>query len=295
MKTTYIEIFQVLVAIIVPLAAYAAGLRAPPGEVFWLWKRPGLLARSLVEVLVLIPLATILLLLALHVPPPARGGILIAILAIGIGPIAAQKRTGTGYEISLTLTLLVLSIAFMPAAVAIINKVFGTAVPLGAGQVAKVVLTRAVVPMLLGILTAHLAPRFTARIGRWAGRFINIGTLLLLVMLIPIVARPALALGVTGWLTCALVAAVAIGLGHLLGRAGFARPARCWPPSAPCVFPALALLLASAIPNGRSMIPAVMVYVVVSALLVTIYSLLLARRQRHRDAPTSERLAPAPG
>ncbi len=296
MREELIGFFKVLVGIAVPLAAYAAGLRAPRTDALWLWRQPSLLLRSLLAILLVVPVGAILLLLPLAISPVAKGGIVVSILAVGIGPIAALKRVqGTRplYEIGLIVTLLLASIVFMPVAVAIVGAVFDRSIPLRAGPVAQVVFTRALLPLSLGLVTGRLWPQFSERVGRYAGWFINGVTLLLVVVAVALTWGRLVGLGPGAWLACALVSVMAIAVGHLLGGperdtrpvlAGFSA----------LRFPALALLLASVAPNGRALIPVVLAYVLTSSILVTVYGLALAARERRR-APAHKPVAPPPG
>src|SRR5262245_59208458 len=92
MRDTLIQILRVSLGVAIPLAAFAAGLQAVGTERFWLWKRPSLLLRSLLAVLVVVPIGTMLFLAALEPAGVLRAGIVIAILSVGIGPAAAWKR-----------------------------------------------------------------------------------------------------------------------------------------------------------------------------------------------------------
>src|SRR2546423_412299 len=96
MRTIIKEVFPVLLGILIPLAAFTTGLRAPRTEQGRrrLWRRPEQLARDLLAVLVLVPLWAIILVSVVPVSPIVRGGLLIAVLAVGIGPAAGMKRMG---------------------------------------------------------------------------------------------------------------------------------------------------------------------------------------------------------
>src|SRR5262245_57835835 len=171
MKEAILQGFRLLVAVTVPLAACAAGLRAPKSDALWLWRQPSLLLRSLLAILVVVPVGVTLALSLLGLPSSVKGGIFVAELAIGIGPITAFQRMHGAqpcYEIGLSRTLLLVSIPFVPAAVAIYGAVSGQRVPLGPGQVARVVVSRALVPLLLGIMLGRIWPRLAKRFGRWA-------------------------------------------------------------------------------------------------------------------------------
>src|SRR4051794_31799143 len=96
MRTIIREVLPVLLGILIPLAAFTTGLRAPRNEQgrLRLWRRPEQLGRDLLAVLVLVPMWAILLVAVLPVQPAVRGGILVAVLAVGIGPVASMKRMG---------------------------------------------------------------------------------------------------------------------------------------------------------------------------------------------------------
>ena len=79
--------FEVLLAVVIPLAAFATGsagaARGPAAA--RLWRRPGQLGRDLLAVLILVPLWVIALVLVLPLSPAIRAGLLVATLAVGIG------------------------------------------------------------------------------------------------------------------------------------------------------------------------------------------------------------------
>ena len=121
MSSTIKEVFQVLLAVVIPLAAFTTGLRAPKlaqGEVH-LWRHPTRVLRDLLAILILVPLWAIFLVRVLPVSPMVRGGLLIAVLAVGIGPASAMKRLAPGTvkaseALDLNAIVLVLSMIFVP-------------------------------------------------------------------------------------------------------------------------------------------------------------------------------------
>src|SRR4029450_10407665 len=98
-----------------------AGLRAPragQGE-SRLWRRPAQLLRDLLAILIVVPAWGLAVVLVLPVSPIVRGGLIVATLAVGIGPAATMKRMGptapTAREaLDLNIIVLVITVAFVP-------------------------------------------------------------------------------------------------------------------------------------------------------------------------------------
>src|SRR5262245_20203708 len=113
----------ILVAIAVPLASFVTGVRS--SDPLWLWKRPRLLARSLLAILVMVPIAEVVLAEALlRESPIIRSGIVISILSIGVGPPQMMRRSSgkreyMRYEIGLNVSLMLAAVFYLPLAVAI--------------------------------------------------------------------------------------------------------------------------------------------------------------------------------
>ena len=164
MREAMLEVFKILLRVAIPLAAFATGLRAARIDPLWLVKRPRLLLRALFAILIVVPVGAVLFLEAVHAPAVVKGGLTMAVVAIGIGPPAAFKRSkaheeSISFEVSLNVLLLAIAIVYIPAAVAIHGAIFHHALRLGVGRVAGIVLERALVPLLAGVLVARLAPR----------------------------------------------------------------------------------------------------------------------------------------
>jgi BASS family bile acid:Na+ symporter len=141
-----------------------------------------------------------------------------------------------------------------------------------------VVLGRALLPLVLGLGAARLSPRAAAKVGPVLGLIINIVLGLALVLAIVATGKLLVQVG-TGWLVAGAVAVGAVLIGHVLGgpdpgsRGVVAA-------SASMRFPALALVLAHAMPHGQQLIPVVLVYVILAFLSMTVYGAVVARRQK---------------
>jgi bile acid:Na+ symporter, BASS family len=297
MRETLLHLLKISVSVAIPLASLATGLRAATVDPLWLFRRPSLLLRSLLAILVIVPLGTILFLEAIGASGVLASGMIVAILAVGIGPPAALKQSKTAgdtlaYEVELNAVLLALAIVFIPAAVALIGTQYHLALDLRASSVAALVLTRALIPLLIGVLLARFLPRVAAPVGRMAGPFIQIVLLVVVVVALAATWRALFSLGGRAWLTCAAVALGALVVGHLFGGPERAER-RMLATFSSMRFPGLALLIATILPLGKQVIPVVLAYAICSTVLVAVYGAVMSRRGHPagRAAP----LAPAPG
>jgi BASS family bile acid:Na+ symporter len=199
---------------------FGFGLKATVDDLFYLWRRPGLLLRSLVAMYLAMPLVALVLVGTLDLPL----GVKIVLVALSIAPlppVLPNKLAKTGergdYAIALMATLALLSIGITPLAVALLGRYFDHPFAMSAATVAKTVCISIVVPLLLGMAARAIQPR----VERLAGAVLAFGKVLLIVAALALVVDIAARLwSVVGVLTvAAIVAFVAAGLaiGHLLG------------------------------------------------------------------------------
>ena len=201
---------------------FALGLNALPKDAVFLWRRPGLLLRSLVAMDVAVPVAAVLLVLVLQPPRAAAIGILAMAAAPG-APFGPQKELKLGgrlsYVYSLLVTVAFLSVVTIPLTLHIYAFLFAAdrAAWVTPGQVAKVAVVMLVLPMVLGMLVRRAFPGLAARLAKPLALAANllIGAIALLVLW---KSFPAImALGGRAFATMALLALIALACGHLLG------------------------------------------------------------------------------
>jgi BASS family bile acid:Na+ symporter len=288
MHQTLQHAVRIAVQVAIPIAAFVTGLRAASAEPLWLFKRPGLLFRSLAAILIVVPVGTVLFLRAVAAPPLVAAGITVAVLAIGIGPPAALKRTkaheeSISYEVALNVLLLMLAIVYIPLAVAVHGAVFGHNLRLSPSAVARVVLGRALVPLAVGAFVGRAFPRAIAPLGRYLGAIVQVVLIAVVVLALVVAWHGLLELGLRTWLTCAAVVLGEIAIGHFMG--GPAPETRHVLASFSAYrFPALALLLAQVAPRGREFLPVILAYVIATMVLVGIYDALTVPRERRGRA-----------
>jgi bile acid:Na+ symporter, BASS family len=288
MKSMLVEVFKVVLAVAIPLAAFTTGLGARPVGAGFLRRRPWLAVRSLLAILVLVPAWCLLFVRVLHPSGVVAAGLLVAILAVGIGPVGAMKRMEAPPEqarfaFELNVLVIAVSIVFIPLAVAVVGRTYGRHLELGPGAVAKLVLLKALLPMILGALVARIAPELALRSRRYLGLAVNVTLGLVLVFALLATWRDLLAMGAQGWLSAAAIALGAILIGHFMGGPE-AETRGVLAGSSALRFPALALLLAQLTANPRAVMAEVLVYVITSLALMAIYAAVLKRLARPHGA-----------
>jgi BASS family bile acid:Na+ symporter len=151
----------------------ALGTRTTREEVSYLWRRPNLLARSLVTFYVVMPLVTLVLMRVLPVPNHTQ--IALVLLAISPGlPVAPKNMLKLGghppYVHSLLVSMSLIGIVTVPASLAILSVVFPEDAAIRPLQVLKVLAPTYLVPLALGLLLRRRTPTVADRVAGPAGK-----------------------------------------------------------------------------------------------------------------------------
>ena len=122
-------------------------------------------------------------------------------------------------------------------------------------------------------------------------KIITVVLLLVLVLALAATWRNLLALGAVGWLVIVAAALGAVIIGHLLGGPDTGTRGVVAAASA-MRFPALALVLAAAMPRGQEVLPVVIAYVVVAFVVLSVYEGVRRRHRKQGEAITPLHAAP---
>ena len=260
----------------VMLTVVALALEAAPADLTSVLRRPGLLLRSFVAMNVVMPLAAVALALAFDLHPAIK----IALVALALSPIPPllpKTQLKAGGDSSFIYGLLVASgliaVVFIPLALEVIERIFGFALELSAGRIAKTVALTILAPMCVGLLVKKMAPAFAARIAK---PLMLVATVLLALGALAILASVGSAIMslLGNGTVIAFIVFIALGLavGHLMGGPApgdrtvlaFANASR---------HPGIALAIASAnFPDEKLVLPAVMLFLITSTVLTIPYT-----------------------
>jgi bile acid:Na+ symporter, BASS family len=265
----------------------AMGINHSFQQVTFLWRRPELLLRSLLAVIVLVPAVVGLMLWVFELPLAVATG--LAVLAAAPGAPLTYKRSQMAggdptYTASLQLTLALLAVVVTP----LILFIFCALFKLGAGRVSPFEVARQVaevtfLPVITGLLIQHFAPKLAEVIGKPVRMLANVLFIVLfLLVIILLVLSPDLRMTLNlGWLPTAaiiIMAGSSLAIGHLLGGPYLEqRSALAIASIARNV--GLALFIAALSDYGQNFIPTLLTYMILGALLAVPYSV-WSRRQK---------------
>lgn len=222
MKDLVVEILKIVAPVSVGLVVFAQGLGIAPGLVGTYFKeRPGLMLRSLIAALVLVPAAALALILLLKPAPGVAIGLAI-LAACPPAPLmlkGAPKMGGGGapFMASLHLSLALLAFLTVPAALYLLSIPLGFHADVDLGAMAWILGRTILIPIGVGMAVRAFFPGFADRAGPILDKAGTIG--LAVVVLFALVALyPALLnMDARSYFVIAAVAAAALAIGHLLG------------------------------------------------------------------------------
>jgi BASS family bile acid:Na+ symporter len=263
---------------------FGFGLKATTDDLLYLVRRPGLLARSLVAMFVVMPVVAVILGRIFDFRPTVE----IALVALAISPVPPllpQRETKAGghsaYAIGLMAMLALLAVLLSPLAVEILEWVLGKPLPIARGAVARLALMTVLAPLAAGMIVHALAPRVAASIAKPVAVAAMVLVLLAVVALL-VAAGPAMwALVGDGTLfAMILFQAIAFTTGHVLGGPD-PNHSIVLALSTACRHPAIALTIAAANFPEQRFGATILLYALVAFITATPY---LAWQRRHRRA-----------
>lgn len=209
-----IDISMALMVFSVALSAGSERLRGA-------FRSPGLLARSLVAMFIVMPVVAVLIARNFDL----NRELLVALILIALSPVPPvlpskqiKAGGGTNFVLGLLVTAALAAIAIVPAGVALIGRVFGRELDVPYDVVGRTVGMSVLLPVLAGLVVARAAPAFAARA---AGPLSKFAGILLLACFLPALwaSWSTIAAQMTNFTVVAIVAFMLIGLavGHFLG------------------------------------------------------------------------------
>jgi BASS family bile acid:Na+ symporter len=248
---------------------FGFGLRATLDDVLYVLRRPGLLIRSFLAVLVVMPILVVVSVEIFDLRTTVEV-VLVALALSPVPPLLPRKEKKAGglpsFGLGLMLVLAVGAIAAIPLSVAVLDHVFERPIAMQPGAIARIVVTTVLVPMLAGMMLRRLAPRIAEGLEtpvRWLAN----GLLLIGVVVLLIGTWQAIWAATGGGAVLTIVAFVAVGLlvGHLLGGPE-SEHSTVLALSTACRHPAIALAIASSNYPDERFGGTIILYLLVSAI-----------------------------
>lgn len=232
---------------------------------------PGLLARSLIAMYVMMPLVAVAIAINFELNHALEVALILLALS-PVPPILPRKEIEAGgsrwYVLGLLAAASLVAIVVVPAGLALIGRVFGLVLHIPLTVTTQVVATSVLLPLVAGRAVAHLAPTFAGKVARPLG---IAATVLLFALFLPLLyAARHVIFAQFGNFTIAAIAiftVVGLAVGHISGgpaagnRSALALATATRHPGV-----ALAILHAVA-PQDKGVAPVVLLYLLVSVIV----------------------------
>ena len=248
---------------------FAFGLKATRDDLLYIVRRPGLLARSLLAVFVIMPIVAVILVEAFDFRPAVET-VLVALALSPVPPILPRKEAKAGgrspYGLGLMVILSVLAIAAVPVGLLMIEQIFGRQLAGSPATVAVVVTKGTLAPLLAGMAVRALWPAVAARIERPISL---VGAVLLPVAALALFAGAFeaiwAAIGDGTVLAMVILTVAGLATGHVLGRPD-PEHSMVLALSTACRHPGLALTIATTSFPNQQFGAIVLLYLIVNAI-----------------------------
>jgi BASS family bile acid:Na+ symporter len=240
---------------------------------------PGVLVRFFLATFVIMPVLAVVIRFSENLPPAVWIGLLlISMTPPSPGLHSKTSKLSAGTEISLKwqLASVLLSIVTIPLTLLILEGALRVQLNLGIGAVTRKIALVYLIPVLAGMLLHRLSLPVATGAARIAAPVAKVASLLLVLLIVVIGAKPLISLGARSLLAVLAFVAAAILVGHLLG----APPPSFRPALAAALamrFPAPAFVLAKL--NGilGPIAPVILAYLIFGSLLLGLYDKLLRK------------------
>lgn len=278
------QLLPILITLSLAGLVLTVGLNAAPKDLGYVLRRPALLGKAVIAVLIIPPLAATGLAMLLPVTMAVKAGIILMAVA-PVPPLVPGKELAVGarksYAYGLYVAMALLTVISVPIAFNLEAWVFGRDDTVTLWTIALIVAKGVLIPLGLGVLVRRLAPAWSEKA---APIVYKLSMLLLVIAFVPVLVTmwtPMVHLIGNGTLlTMMLLVLICLAGGHLLG--GPDRIDRATLAVASSVrHPGIALALASANMTDRSVVPAVLLFLLVGLIVGIPYNMWIKRTARH--------------
>jgi BASS family bile acid:Na+ symporter len=249
---------------------FGFGLKTTLDDLLYVARRPGLLARSILAVFVIMPVVAVTLARLFNFAATIRI-VLVALAVSPLPPILPNKQSKAGsytpFGLGLMAMLALLSIVTVPAAVELLGRFLGRQLEPASATIARVMLMSTLVPLAAGMIVRAALPTVANRLEKVVTLF---GKVLLLLGVLALVAAalPEIwaLIGNGNVLAIVIFTVAGLAIGHILGGPN-PDHSIVLALSTACRHPAIALSLAAANFPDQRFAATILLYLIVSAIV----------------------------
>jgi BASS family bile acid:Na+ symporter len=286
---TLASLIPLVLQISIWLIVFSLGLRATFADLTHVLGRPLLLLRSLLAMLVIMPIVAVMLVKVMNLSPTVA----VALVALSLAPVppllpGKQLKAGArhSYAIGLLVAASVVSIVWLPIAVKMVGAAFNFELRVPALAIGTIMLFTVLAPLAVGFAFRSLAPGAAEKLQPITAL---LGMIILVAAVLPvvIVKWPDISAQIGDGTLLAFAIFVIAGLvfGHALGGPG-QEDRTVLATAAASHHPGVAIQIATLnFPNEGSIAPAILLYLLTAAIISAPY--ILWRKRLVATASTS--------
>jgi BASS family bile acid:Na+ symporter len=266
---------------------FARGLESRKGDLWYLGARPGLLFKSLLTVLVLVPLIAVAVIILVR-PARATAIGMLLIAASPLAPMALKIILKAGgdrkYALDLHFILALIMIVTTPITIAILSMLTGFNLEISPEAVAGVVGLSILVPIVSGIIAGRIFPAPARHMIRPLEFISNLASMAVNVIVLVFTYKLIFMLDIVSYLAIALMVLGALIAGHLIVKGRPGDQATLALESATGNF-GLVLLMVSTFSTLDKAMPVIIPYIIISVIICLIYILYMKKKRETRSQP----------
>lgn len=274
------QIIPLMITISLAGLVLAVGLHASVGDLLFVLRRPKLLIRAILAVIVIPPIASGLLVALLPLDPIVKAAIMLMAVS-PVPPLVPGKELAIGgrkeYAYGVYVAMALLTLVSVPVVFAIASRAFGRADHVSFAAIAGTVLAGVLAPLAVGMVVRRLAPAVAQR--TWSIIY-KISFVLVLLAFLPVLyaAGPALLemIGDGTLLAMAAATVIALAAGHLLGGPDL-RDRATLAMASSVRHPGIAMLIAGAVFNNPRVTAGILLFLLVGLAVGGIYQAAMKR------------------
>jgi bile acid:Na+ symporter, BASS family len=251
---------------------FSLGITLRLEQVLLLWQRPGLLNRSILAIVVIVPLLVALIVHWVRLPPEVQVGLILIAIAPGTSLTfyLPQRNWAQSYAIALQATISLLAVITVPLTIAILQEFLPPEAQISPLTVVQQLAMAQFLPLIMGMTLRYCWSELANNLETLMTQAANVLFGILIIWVLAQQLDAVLRIGIVPFVVIGLLVLISLWVGHFLGgRESSTRMTLATTTATHSA--ALALFIATLNFPHLSVSPAITVYVLVSGALTIAY------------------------
>jgi BASS family bile acid:Na+ symporter len=241
-------------------------------QVLLLWQRPGLLNRSILATVVVVPMLVVLVVFSFRLPQEVEIGLILTAIAPGtsLTLYLPKHQRAQFYAMALQATVSLLAVITVPVTIAILQELFPPEAQISPLTVVQQLAVAQFLPLLIGVIVRRCWSDLADNLETLITQAANILFSILIIWVLAQQLDAVLHIGIVSLIVIGLLVLISLSVGHFLG--GREPSTRMTLATTTATHSAsLALFIAALNLPHLSISPAIAVYVLVSGAITIAY------------------------